>query len=86
VVQRRWSTSDGAGYGILLLRKADAQLLDVFGGQGRNRTTDTRIFSPLLYQLSYLAVRGALQEGANYTLRYTSPGARKSSSAFTRRR
>ena len=35
------------------------------GGQGRNRTTDTRIFSPLLYQLSYLApgaghLRGAL--------------------------
>src|SRR2546423_5057498 len=28
------------------------------GGQGRNRTTDTRIFSPLLYQLSYLAVPG----------------------------
>ena len=32
--------------------------LDVFGGkygaQGRNRTSDTRIFSPLLYQLSYL--------------------------------
>ena len=27
------------------------------GGQGRNRTIDTRIFSPLLYQLSYLAVR-----------------------------
>ena len=26
------------------------------GGQGRNRTIDTRIFSPLLYQLSYLAV------------------------------
>jgi hypothetical protein len=26
-------------------------------GQGRNRTVDTRIFSPLLYQLSYLAVR-----------------------------
>ena len=26
------------------------------GGQGRNRTTDTRIFSPLLYQLSYLAI------------------------------
>ena len=25
------------------------------GGQGRSRTTDTRIFSPLLYQLSYLA-------------------------------
>ena len=28
----------------------------IIGGQGRNRTTDTRIFSPLLYQLSYLAV------------------------------
>jgi hypothetical protein len=26
-------------------------------GQGRNRTADTRIFSPLLYQLSYLAAR-----------------------------
>ena len=25
------------------------------GGQGRNRTADTRIFSPLLYRLSYLA-------------------------------
>jgi hypothetical protein len=29
------------------------------GGQGRNRTIDTRIFSPLLYQLSYLAVRNS---------------------------
>jgi hypothetical protein len=28
----------------------------VDGGQGRNRTTDTRIFSPLLYLLSYLAL------------------------------
>ena len=27
----------------------------MIGGQGRNRTADTRIFSPLLYQLSYLA-------------------------------
>jgi hypothetical protein len=26
------------------------------GAQGRIRTTDTRIFSPLLYQLSYLGV------------------------------
>jgi hypothetical protein len=34
------------------------KILDLYwfcGGQGRNRTTDTRIFSPLLYQLSYLA-------------------------------
>jgi hypothetical protein len=29
--------------------------IEVLGdAQGRNRTTDTRIFSPLLYQLSYL--------------------------------
>ena len=27
-----------------------------FGALGRNRTTDTRIFSPLLYRLSYRAV------------------------------
>ena len=27
----------------------------VIGGLGRNRTTDTRIFNPLLYQLSYQA-------------------------------
>ena len=26
------------------------------GGWGRNRTGDTRIFSPLLYQLSYPAI------------------------------
>ena len=26
-----------------------------FGGLGRNRTADTRIFSPLLYRLSYRA-------------------------------
>lgn len=27
----------------------------LFGGLGRNRTTDTRIFNPLLYRLSYRA-------------------------------
>lgn len=27
------------------------------GGQGRNRTADTGIFNPLLYQLSYLATK-----------------------------
>ena len=27
----------------------------LFGGLGRNRTIDTRIFNPLLYQLSYRA-------------------------------
>jgi hypothetical protein len=31
--------------------------LDTAGGLGRNRTTDTRIFNPLLYQLSYRATK-----------------------------
>jgi hypothetical protein len=31
------------------------QAFEFYGGQGRNRTADTGIFSPLLYQLSYLA-------------------------------
>ena len=29
-------------------------LMELSGAQGRNRTADTRIFSPLLYRLSYL--------------------------------
>ncbi len=39
---------------------AVCQALELGGAQGRNRTTDTRIFSPLLYRLSYLgmALRG----------------------------
>lgn len=39
------------------LRKAAKSLniLGLFGGLGRNRTADTRIFNPLLYRLSYLA-------------------------------
>ena len=28
----------------------------LYGAQGRNRTTDTGIFNPLLYRLSYLGV------------------------------
>ena len=34
-----------------------AKLWGVSGGLGRNRTIDTRIFNPLLYQLSYRAGR-----------------------------
>jgi hypothetical protein len=30
------------------------------GGQGGNRTPDTGIFNPLLYQLSYLATLAAI--------------------------
>ena len=45
-----------------------AQIYRVFlgfiGGQGRDRTGDTRIFSPLLYQLSYLATAFSKMVGA----------------------
>ena len=44
------------------------------GGLGRNRTTDTRIFNPLLYQLSYLAVKeGALQRISGWPSSLASP-------------
>ena len=36
-----------------------------FGGLGRNRTTDTRIFNPLLYRLSYRA------KGTNYSVKFS---------------
>jgi hypothetical protein len=32
---------------------------ELVGGEGRNRTVDTTIFSRMLYQLSYLATRAA---------------------------
>ena len=32
-----------------------ARYKELFNGQGRDRTADTRIFSPVLYQLSYLS-------------------------------
>ena len=35
---------------------ASKSLILVFGAQTRNRTKDTGIFSPLLYQLSYLGI------------------------------
>jgi hypothetical protein len=38
-------------------------VFDLNGAQGRNRTTDTRIFNPLLYRLSYLGNR-VFKEGA----------------------
>ena len=40
------------------LRKRCKRLVinEINGGEGRNRTDDTRIFSPLLYQLSYHAI------------------------------
>ena len=38
--------------------------LSRFGGLGRNRTTDTRIFNPLLYRLSYRA------QALNYSINF----------------
>ena len=38
------------------LKVKNSYLIDKYGGQGQNRTADTGIFSPLLYQLSYLAL------------------------------
>src|SRR5215469_10721315 len=37
----------------------------VCGGQGVNRTLDTRIFSPLLYRLSYLPTVTAVQSAGD---------------------
>ena len=37
-----------------------------FGAFGRNRTNDTRIFSPLLYQLSYKGKKGIKKEMATW--------------------
>jgi hypothetical protein len=45
----------GTNPGSASLAYSHTELALVIHGQGRNRTADTRIFSPLLYQLSYLA-------------------------------
>jgi hypothetical protein len=45
------------------------------GGQGRNRTTDTRIFNPLLYRLSYLApVRLSSDGESDFSCCHAAPG------------
>ena len=66
VMGSRWTRRDAKG------RKNQRQTLDFRtfldvlgrgnGAQGRIRTTDTRIFSPLLYQLSYLGFERSRQE------------------------
>jgi hypothetical protein len=42
----------GEGHGLLGMRRFESG-----GAQGRDRTTDTVIFSHVLYQLSYLGIR-----------------------------
>ena len=46
------------------------------GAQRRIRTTDTRIFSPLLYQLSYLGIRSVAARDQNGRGSRGSPEAR----------
>ena len=38
------------------IKKESNDSSEIKSAQSRNRTSDTRIFSPLLYQLSYLGV------------------------------
>ena len=44
--------------GLISLCQMMIQGFGKSGGERGNRTPDTRIFSPLLYQLSYLAIDG----------------------------
>ena len=41
-------------------------MIAFFCGDGRNRTADTRIFSPLLYRLSYITIRNCGGKYNNY--------------------
>jgi hypothetical protein len=50
---RRYATTPAGSLRVRSRAKA--------GGQGRNRTSDTVIFSHVLYQLSYLALRSAFR-------------------------
>ena len=55
-------TSRGhAGFRLFL---DPSQVVDVDGAQGRDRTTDTAIFSRMLYQLSYLGTSGTRERGS----------------------
>jgi hypothetical protein len=55
-----WRRHPDLNWGIKVLQTLTLPLgysaVFTFGGQTRNRTRDTRIFSPLLYRLSYLAI------------------------------
>ena len=44
------------GQALLCLYCKDAGFFAIKNAQNRDRTSDTRIFSPLLYQLSYLGI------------------------------
>jgi hypothetical protein len=50
------------------------QALVFLGGPGRNRTTDTRIFNPLLYQLSYQAKARKYSKAIGICKTFLQPG------------
>ena len=50
-------------------------------GSGRDRTADTRIFNPLLYQLSYRAILQA-RPGRGAARVYTNPGTKASQNLY----
>ena len=56
--QKRALQSKTATTRMAAVSVSACQHFKIPGGLGRNRTTDTRIFNPLLYQLSYLAAFG----------------------------
>ena len=60
---RRWGPLAGHGNGS---RREEPMQPghEGYGAQGRNRTSDTRIFSPLLYQLSYLGLPARIRRKA----------------------
>ena len=52
---KSWGGEDPIGeFRVIILFRIN----DLSGAQSRNRTSDTRIFNPLLYQLSYLGTEG----------------------------
>ena len=51
-----------ATYGLTVRRSTNWTKRELYGASRRNRTTDTRIFNPLLYRLSYRG-NGALLNG-----------------------
>ena len=53
----------------LVVLKGDHVESLIDGGLGQNRTADTRIFNPLLYQLSYRALRLLIVADSATTLR-----------------
>ena len=65
-------TSRGRGQpGVTATARHPDALRGRDGGENRDRTDDTRIFSPLLYQLSYLAAAGR-PDGSSADGRHTS--------------